>query len=100
MAQVARSIDIDIDIDIDWLLDFLTREWRNVSRMASAWDTCDQETRLDYLNEWPITESYGEVLADGMSRKRLTPEQEARYRQLLGLISQSRSTIEDLLERG
>ena len=96
MAQVARSIDIDID----WLLEFLTREWRNVSCVASEWDTLDQETRLDFLSEWPITESYGEVLQDVVARKSLTPDQQGRYRQLLRLISESRPTIEDLLGRG
>jgi hypothetical protein len=96
MAQVARSIDIDID----WLLEFLTREWRNVSCVASEWDTWDQESRLDFLSEWPITESYGEVLHNAVSRKSLTLDQASRYRQLLDLISESRPTIEDLLERG
>lgn len=96
MAQVARSIDIDID----WLLEFLTREWRNVACVASEWDTWDQESRLDYLSEWPITESYGEVLQDVVARGRLTSEQATGYRHLLGLINESRSTIEGLLERG
>lgn len=96
MAQVVRSIDIDID----WLLEFLTREWSNVVCVASEWNTWDQEARLDYLNEWPITESYGEVLQDVVSRNRLTPEQESRYRQLRRLIDESRPTIEQLLESG
>ena len=94
MAQVARSINID------WLLDFLLQEWRNVSCVALEWDTWDQEARLDYLVEWPITESYGEVLQDAATGGRLTPAQSARYQELLVLMRESRSTIEDLLERG
>ncbi|HEX5164476.1 MAG TPA: hypothetical protein VFV93_03700 [Thermomicrobiales bacterium] len=96
MAQIARSIEIDID----WLLDFLTGEWRNVESVALAWDTLDQEARLDYLNEWPITESYGDVLDDAASHQRLTPDQDIRYQQLQHLIRKLRPTIEHLLAIG
>lgn len=96
MAQVVPSIDIDID----WLLEFLTQEWRNVPCVASAWETWEQESRLDYLNEWPITESYGEILQAAVYRGRLSAAQSIRYQELLSLISDARPTIEDLLERG
>ena len=96
MAQAARSTDIDID----WLLEYLSGEWRNVVCAASAWDSWDQETRLDYLNEWPITESYGEVLRDAVSRGQLNAAQTRRYQELLALIDAARPTVDDLLERG
>jgi hypothetical protein len=95
MAQVARSIDIDID----WLLDFLTREWGNVATIASVWDSWDEEARHDYLNEWPITESYGEVLQDVITRTRLTNIQEGRYRQLVALMNAARPTIDGLFDQ-
>ena len=96
MAQVARSIDIDVD----WLLDFLSREWGNVSCVASAWPTMDQESRLDYLSEWPITESYGEVLQDAVSRGLLNRAQLLRYQELLTVIDEARPTISNLLALG
>jgi hypothetical protein len=96
MAQVARTTNIDID----WLLDYLTREWSNVRDVAAAWSTWDQESRIDYLNEWPITESYEEVLRAALSQTRLTADQAGRYRHLLELINESRPTIEDMLDRG
>ena len=96
MAQVARTTNIDID----WLLAFLTREWSNVRVVHEVWATWDQESRLDYLNEWPITESYEEVLRATVSQTHLTADQAERYRYLLELINATRPTIEDMLDRG
>ena len=70
------------------------------SSVAAAWATWDQESRLDFLSEWAITESYEEVLRAAVSQTRLTARQAERYRHLLELINESRPTIEDMLDRG
>ena len=70
---------------IDPYLDYLFREW-------------EDHDRLDFVVEWPIREDRLHQLREWAAQGLFTPEQQARYDELLQLIACHRPLLDRLLD--
>lgn len=94
MAQVARSVQERAD----GLLDYLLAEWGDVPEIAHEWADMQPHERTDFLLEWPIREDRLRQLTSYAEQGALTPAQQARYRDLMRVVTQHRAVLARLLE--
>ena len=95
MAQVTPKADQATRIDR--YLDYLFREWEDVPEVAREWGEWEDHDRLDFVVEWPIREDRLHQLHEWASRGLFTPEQQARFDELLQLIACHRPLLDRLL---
>src|SRR4051794_38740571 len=60
MAQTA-TIDTK-RISFDWLCEYVARSWNELPALAAEWSEWDVDSRMDFLTDWPVTESYTSIL--------------------------------------
>ena len=82
---------------IDPYLDYLFAEWAHVPEVAKEWADWDEPDRLLFVLEWPIKEDRLAQLRGWVAEGALTPEQMARYHELLALVERHRRILEPLL---
>lgn len=95
MAQVAR--DPKLRERIDDYLDYLLRTWEAVPETAAEWDQWDDLSRLTFTVDWGVPEDRLYQLQQWAEQNLLTPEQCARYKELLALVAEHRPTLEQML---
>ena len=95
MAQVVQ--DDKLRARIEHYLDYLIREWEDVPHLAAEWLEWDEHDQLDFVIEWPIREDRLHQLQHWTEQGLLTPEQYARYEDLLTLVEQHRPMLDRLL---
>lgn len=93
MAQVTS----DVSVRIDHFLAYLIPEWESVPAYAEELATWDEVEQLAFVHEWDIRESGLRVLREYAEEGLMTPDQSARYDQLLSLVADHRPTLERLL---
>lgn len=94
MAQVAH----DLTANVDRLLDYPRGRWEDVPFAASTWERWDRFERVDYLSDWPVVESYLDVVRQHVTQGDLTPAQRQRYRRLLTLVTRARPLLERMMQ--
>ena len=82
---------------IDPYLDYLFREWEDIPGLAEEWVEWEDHDRLDFVAEWPIREDHFYQLQQWAAQGMFTPEQQARYDELLQLIARHRPLLDRLL---
>ena len=93
MAYVAHEVHTRSD---DYL-DYLFSEWCDLPEVEREWPTWKEAARLLFVLEWPIKEDHLHQLRQWVAEGVLTPEQMARYRELLALVEKHRPILERLL---
>lgn len=96
MAKVAQRPELREWID-DYL-EYLCDEWRDVPQVVREWHEWEDHVQLEFLCEWPIREDRLHQLEQWAEQGLLTPDQDTRYQQLLGLVAAYRPVLEDLLK--
>ena len=96
MAQVTHILTARERIDP--YLDYLFRAWQALPEVAKVWAEWEDHDRLDFVVEWPIREDHFHQLEEWVSQGLLTPEQQARYDELLQLIACHRPLLDRLLD--
>jgi hypothetical protein len=87
----------DVPGAIDSYITYLFREFRGISEAAAEWDEWEEHERLDFVIEWPIKEDRLRMLSLWAADGEMTPDQCARYEELLRLVAQHRPTLDRLL---
>jgi len=82
----------------DRFLSYLESEWGGIAALAEEWDEFDNLDKIVFDQEWVIRVDRLRDLRRWAEKGLLTPEQQARYQELLKLIEQYRPTLERLLE--
>ncbi len=82
---------------IDPYLDYLFRAWQALPDVAKVWAEWEDHDRLDFVVEWPIREDHLYQLQEWAAQGLFTPEQQARYDELLQLIARHRPLLDRLL---
>jgi hypothetical protein len=82
-----------LDHDLDRLLDF----WRTVPEQAAEWPQCDDDSRLDFILEWPIMRGAMWRIAAAANAGLLDERQQRRWTELNRLIESHRATVEQML---
>jgi len=80
-------------------LELVTRNWEGLIPLAAEWHEWDLNSRMDFLTDWPVTESYTELL---LAMETTLPPDDARtakLRALRALIDQNRPILEELEAR-
>ncbi len=95
MAQVTPQTDQATRIDR--YLDYLFGEWEDIPAVAGEWAEWQDHDRLDFVVEWPIREDHFHQLQEWVAQGLLTPQQQARYDELLQLIARHRPLLDRLL---
>jgi hypothetical protein len=95
VAQVANAAELRARVDR--YLDYLQREWEGIPSLAAEWNTWDEDSRLDFVLEWPIREDRLHQLHEWAEQGVLAPAQRARYDDLQRLLARYRPTVEKLL---
>lgn len=95
MAQVTHVLSPSERIDP--YLDSLFREWESIPELAREWVAWEEPDRLDFTYEWSIREDYLAQLQGWVTQGLLTPAQQARYDNLLGLVARHRPLLATLL---
>lgn len=93
MAQVAP----DVTANVDRLLTYLFGRWQDVPLAAGEWGRWDRFERADYLIDWPVVESYMEVIQEYAAQGVLTPAQEEQYGHLLVVVARTRPVLQRLM---
>jgi hypothetical protein len=81
---------------IDEMLDQLLFQWRRLPEVAAEIDGWDLLEQLDFIEEWPLEEDRLADLEGYVARRRLTPDQLARFAELQRVIEQNRPIIRRL----
>jgi len=95
MAQVApehRPARL-VDKDLKNLLGF----WRTVPEFATEWPEWDEDSRLDFIHEWPIERETLQRGADMAAAGLLNERQQCEWLELTRLIEIHRDTVEQML---
>jgi hypothetical protein len=95
VAQVTPQADQATRIDR--YLDYLVGEWEDIPQVSDEWGEWEDHDRLDFVVEWPIREDRLHQLREWAAQGLLTPEQQARYDELLQLIACHRPLLDRLL---
>ena len=95
MAQV--TLPAATRARIDNYLDYLLGQWRRIPEIAAEWDQWEDYEQFDFVIEWPIREDRLLQLRGWDDEGLLTPEQRARFADLLALIDRHRPTLDRLL---
>ncbi len=95
MAQALS--DVEAQAQVDRLLNVLENAWGGVIEYAREWSDLDDDSRLFFVLDWPVTESHHEILQGILQDHALTPVQQQRYIHLVALIEQLRPTLDLLL---
>ena len=82
---------------IDPYLDYLFAEWQALPEVATEWPEWEDLDQLDFVVEWPIREDRLHQLQGWAAQGLLTPEQQARYDELLQLIACYRPLLDGIL---
>src|SRR5688572_15821641 len=96
MAQVAQSRQLHEWID-DYL-DYLSSEWAGLPDLAAEWDEWDELSKLDFVIEWGVPADRLHQLHQWAEQDLLTPEQRARYDQLMALVAKYQPILDELLK--
>lgn len=97
MAQVTHTPALRERID--FALDYVAREWEGVPDLVQEWAEWEELDRTIFEHEWAIPESHLAYLNRWAEQGLLSPEQRARYQELLLLIARHRPTLEGLFAR-
>ena len=81
---------------IDFALDYVLRAWQDVPDLVAEWPTLDPIERTVIELEWAIPDSHLAELRAWAERGVLTPEQQARYEDVLAAVSCYRPALERL----
>jgi hypothetical protein len=95
MAQVApehRPAWL-IEKDLKNLLGF----WRTVPEFAAEWPEWDEDSRLDFIHEWPIERETLQRVVDAAAAGLLNEHQRCKWLELSRLIETHRNTVEQML---
>ncbi len=90
VARAARSI-------IDRELDQAHTEWARLPEVEATIDSWPEDEALDYLNEWSLQVDTVSTLRKRAARGELTPEQQARFEELLPIVERNRPIIDRLI---
>ena len=95
MAQVTQAVTEKVE----HLLSYLFGVWgQDLPEMAAEWDGMDRYERNDFLLDWPVAESYTDLIAEYAEQDILTSAQRERYDALLALIAANRPILNKLME--
>ena len=95
MAQVApkhRPARL-VDKDLHNLLGF----WRTVPEFAAEWPEWDEDSRLDFILQWPIERETLQRVTDAVAAGHLNEHQQCKWLELSRLIEIHRATVEQML---
>ena len=90
--------DVDVRERVDGFLDYLFQQWANVPEQAADWNEWDEDSKVDFILDWPICEDRLQQLRRYADEGMLMPEQTAQYRKLLRLVSRNRPVLERMLQ--
>ena len=95
MAQVVprRRPAWLVDKDLENLLGF----WRTVPEFAGEWLEWDEDSRLDFIHEWPIERETLQRVGDASAGGLLNECQQRKWLELQQFIETHRDTIEQML---
>jgi len=93
MAQVAHSQSVPDQID--WALDYAHDRWSDIPDIAESWAEMDGVERLEFIYEWAIPQMWFNRLQEWAPL--MSPEQRARYEELLALRERLQPTLDRLL---
>jgi hypothetical protein len=94
MAQVAH----DVTANVDRMLRYLRGRWEDIPFAANEWERWDRFERVDYLSDWPVVESYMDLLRQHAAHGDLTPAQQQRYGRLLALVARVNPMLEQMMQ--
>jgi hypothetical protein len=92
MAQVAQGTSADVD----WLLDYLFSQWETLEEVVGDWAEWERAAQVDFLLDWPVTQSHLVALRDHMRHGDVSPKQRARAVALEALITRLRPVLAKL----
>ena len=96
MAQVIHAHESSPIID--HVLERLLTFWRTVPEQATEWPEWDEDSRLDFILEWPIMRgAYWRMMATANAGV-LNESQQSKWQELTQLIETHRATVEWMLE--
>jgi hypothetical protein len=97
MAQVtATPTD---HISFDWLCKYVADQWGQLPELAAKWHEWDIESRMNFLTDWPVAESYTEILLAREGTARLSAHDAAKVREVRTLVERNRPILEQLEAR-
>ena len=79
-------------------LTYLAREWSRVPEYVRAWDSRDEEKKLDFVLEWPIREDQLGMLRAWAEHGDLSPPESASHREIEALVACNRPLLQPLLD--
>ncbi|MGI8855472.1 MAG: hypothetical protein ACR2JW_06960 [Thermomicrobiales bacterium] len=94
MAQVTTTPTDHISFD--WLCEYVAGQWGQLSELVAEWHEWDIESRMDFLTDWPVTESYTEVLFAREGTLHLSAHDAAKVREVRALVERNRPILEQL----
>ena len=94
MAQVTSSVHQHIDI----VLSHLLHAWQYLPVAIQEINDWDIGAQIAYIEEWSPDEQLLGVLHEYDQNGVLTPDQSARYHELLALVAKNRPLLGDLRE--
>jgi hypothetical protein len=92
------DVRTDEGVRIDHYLDYLFDEFNDLPDLAAEWPTLERGDRSAFREEWAIKEDRLGLLRGYAEQGCLTPEQAARYAELLALVARLRPLLATLLE--
>jgi hypothetical protein len=97
MAQITTTTTDHISFD--WLCDYVASQWGQLPELAAEWHAWDIESRMDFLTDWPVAESYTEILLARERTLRLSADDAARLQEVRSLVERNRPILAQLEAR-
>jgi hypothetical protein len=94
MADVRTEESVHIDHYLDYLFD----EFSDLSDLAAEWPALEAGDRSAFREEWGIKQDRLGLLRRYAEQGCMTPEQAARYAELLALVTRMRPLLATLFE--
>lgn len=97
MAQVTKTPTDHLSFD--WLCNYVAGQWGQLPQLAAEWREWDIENRMDFLTDWPVAESYTEILLAREGTLRLSAHDATRLQEVRALVERNRPILQQLEAR-
>lgn len=96
MAHLAQ--DPKLSDRIDNYLAYLIRKWENIPALADEWSQWDEHSKLVFTVDWGVPADRLYQVQQWAEEDVLTTAQRRRFKKLMRLVADYRSTLERLLK--